>query len=290
MYTIKFCATLVYMHLMFQTFTVPSWSWSFRRVNPAANGLVWSSCRARVCSCHPRGLRWHYPVWRERGWFLLLPSIADLLRPFYPVSLNPVRVGGGRQISAGSMDCKQLGIHRDIYLKDLTYSEVHFYFYFEMIGSKYILRDQPDEVSPCAHAGFHPHPSHCTRWWLWRWRENGSCVHSCLWHQQTLNTQQTRQHDSNSVSLFSCFTTSNSMFKFAGKWFLLSSVSLLTVFVAQCHNPVHVVSIIHNVTREVFDIHTNIWSFFNLSWERTFEYMQIYSATFCIFSHVEKLL
>ena len=39
---------------------------------------------------------------------------------------------------------------------------------------------------------------------------------------------------------------------------------LLTVFVAQGHNPVHVISIVHNITREVFDIHANIWSFFHL--------------------------
>lgn len=47
------------------------------------------------------------------------------------------------------------------------------------------------------------------------------------------------------------------------------SVVLLTVFVAQCHNPVHVVSVVHNITREVFDIHTNIWSFFHLCWKNT---------------------
>lgn len=41
-------------------------------------------------------------------------------------------------------------------------------------------------------------------------------------------------------------------------------VILLTVFVAQRHNPVHVVSIVHNVTREVFDIYANIRSFFHL--------------------------
>lgn len=39
---------------------------------------------------------------------------------------------------------------------------------------------------------------------------------------------------------------------------------LLTVFVAQCHNPVHVISIVHNITREVFDIDAYIRPFFHL--------------------------
>lgn len=50
----------------------------------------------------------------------------------------------------------------------------------------YIQQDQPSEAFPCAWPGFHPRPSHCIQWWWWRLRENGSCVHSCWWHQQNL--------------------------------------------------------------------------------------------------------
>lgn len=46
--------------------------------------------------------------------------------------------------------------------------------------------------------------------------------------------------------------------------FFMLSMFLLTVFVAHGHNPVHVVGIVHDVTREIFDIHANIWSFFYL--------------------------
>lgn len=48
------------------------------------------------------------------------------------------------------------------------------------------------------------------------------------------------------------------------KYKVKSLVSFLTVFVAQSHKPVHVIGVIYNVTREVFDINTNIWSFFHL--------------------------
>lgn len=45
-----------------------------------------------------------------------------------------------------------------------------------------------------------------------------------------------------------------------------SLVRLLTVFVAQSHKPVHVIGVVYNITGEVFDINTNIWSFFHLWW------------------------
>lgn len=37
---------------------------------------------------------------------------------------------------------------------------------------------------------------------------------------------------------------------------------------ANHHNLVHVVSIVHNISNQVFDVNTNIWSLFHLS--RTF--------------------
>lgn len=58
---------------------------------------------------------------------------------------------------------------------------------------RYLLQDPPGEVFPCTHAGFHLDPSHCAQWWWWRWRVSGSCAHSCLWHQQTLNTGEEAQ-------------------------------------------------------------------------------------------------
>lgn len=63
--------------------------------------------------------------------------------------------------------------------------------------------------------------------------------------------------------------------------------SLLTVFVAQCHDPVHVVRIVRHIPRKIFDIHANIWSFFNLLWRGStlYDAQQLFipSVAFCQF-------
>lgn len=48
-------------------------------------------------------------------------------------------------------------------------------------------------------------------------------------------------------------------------------VSELTIFVSQCHNAIHVISIIYYKSRQIFDINTNIWSLFNLNNKITIE-------------------
>lgn len=39
----------------------------------------------------------------------------------------------------------------------------------------------------------------------------------------------------------------------------------LTVFVAKCHNSVHIIRIVHNISWKIFDIDSHIRAFFNLS-------------------------
>lgn len=63
----------------------------------------------------------------------------------------------------------------------------------------YLQQDRPGAACPCAHACFHQPPSRCTRWWWWRWRANGNCAHSCLWHQPNLLIEKkvNESHSSN---------------------------------------------------------------------------------------------
>lgn len=57
-------------------------------------------------------------------------------------------------------------------------------------GWSYSQQDQRGAACPCARACCHPRPSHCTRWWSWRWHASESCARSCLWHQQNLSTEK----------------------------------------------------------------------------------------------------
>lgn len=41
---------------------------------------------------------------------------------------------------------------------------------------------------------------------------------------------------------------------------------MLTILVPQSHNSVHIIGILHNITRQVFNVDSYIWPFFHLFW------------------------